>query len=109
MAVARYYDADKNPDGAQGIPGVPLADITEARFARLPKWAQASVDASGLYRKTKPSEAKAAAPAKAAPKKKAAAAARPKAAAVVTPAPAPAPAPEQPTLAGAGEEIVTNG
>jgi hypothetical protein len=108
MAVARYYDESKNPDGAQGIPGVPLADITEERFARLPKWAQASADASGFYRKTRPGEAKAAAPAKAKAPAKKKAAARPKAA-VVTPAPAPAPAPEQPAVAGAGEEIVANG
>lgn len=51
--VARYYDPSKNPDGAF-LPGVPLADLTEAQFDALPAWLQLSIDASPMYRKTKP-------------------------------------------------------
>jgi hypothetical protein len=53
MTIARYYVADANLDGAH-FPGVPLADLTEEEFDALPKWLQASIDASPLYRKTKP-------------------------------------------------------
>jgi hypothetical protein len=53
MAIARYYDASKNPDGAV-LDGVPLRDLTEEEFAELPPWLQASVDAAPFYRKTKP-------------------------------------------------------
>jgi hypothetical protein len=52
-AIARYYDDSKNPDGG-GFPGVPLRDLTESEFEALPEWLQQSVDASPLYRKTKP-------------------------------------------------------
>jgi hypothetical protein len=51
--IVRYYDATKNVDGAF-LPGVPLDDITEERWAELPKWLQLSVDASPFYRKTPP-------------------------------------------------------
>lgn len=51
--IARYYDEAKNPDGAF-LPGVPLADLTEAQFEALPDWLRLSVDASPFYRKTKP-------------------------------------------------------
>ena len=51
--IARYYDAEKNPDGGS-LPGVPLRDLSEDEFAALPAWVQESVDASPLYRKTKP-------------------------------------------------------
>jgi hypothetical protein len=61
MTIARYYNADANPDGAH-FPGVPLADLTEEEFDALPKWLQASVDASPLYRKTKPSASRKAEP-----------------------------------------------
>lgn len=53
MSTARYYDASKNPDGAV-LDGVPLRDLTEEEFEALPPWLQASVDASPMYRKTKP-------------------------------------------------------
>lgn len=51
--IVRYYDAEKNPDGAS-IDGAPLADISEEQFAEFPEWLQASVDATPFYRKTKP-------------------------------------------------------
>lgn len=53
MTIARYYNAEANADGAH-FPGVPLADLDEETFNALPKWLQESVDASPLYRKTKP-------------------------------------------------------
>lgn len=61
--IVRYYDEDKNPpvrvapDGTKEyayISGVPLRDLTEDDFNALPKHLQNSVDASPLYRKTKP-------------------------------------------------------
>ena len=57
MPIARYYDESKNDGGA--FDGVPLRDLTEDEFAALPAWLQASVDASPLYRKTKPRTEKA--------------------------------------------------
>ena len=33
--IARYYDAEKNPDGGS-LPGVPLRDLSEDEFAALP-------------------------------------------------------------------------
>lgn len=53
MAVARYYDESKNPDGAH-FGGVPLRDLTEEEFEALPAWQQAEIDASEMYRKTNP-------------------------------------------------------
>ncbi len=53
MPIARYYDESKNEDG-RAFDGVPLRDLNEDEFAALPPWLQASVDASPLYRKTKP-------------------------------------------------------
>lgn len=55
-SIARYYDESKNPDGG-ALPGVPLADIDEETFNQLPEWLQRSVDASPMYRKTKPHKA----------------------------------------------------
>jgi hypothetical protein len=66
--IARYYNADANPDGAH-FPGVPLRDLTEDEYEALPKHMQHSIDASPLYRKTKPSASR-----KAEPKSEAAAA-----------------------------------
>lgn len=54
MATARYYVADKNPEGAS-IFGVPLADIDESEWETYPAHVQRSVDASDMYRKTNPS------------------------------------------------------
>jgi hypothetical protein len=34
--------------------GVPLADIPQSHWDTLPAWLQASVDESGMYRKSKP-------------------------------------------------------
>lgn len=51
--IARYYVASANPR-EESFPGVPLADITEEEWAEQPEWVQASVDASPMYRKTKP-------------------------------------------------------
>ena len=62
--IARYYDAEKNPDGGS-LPGVPLRDLTEDEFAALPAWLQESVDAQPFFRKTKPESQKADKPAKA--------------------------------------------
>lgn len=52
MAVARYYDPKRNPEGAH-FPGVPLRDLSEEEFKALPDWVQRDIDASGLYTKTK--------------------------------------------------------
>lgn len=49
--IARYYVADKNPDGGF-FPGVPLRDLTEDEYDALPDWVQRSVDAHDMYRKT---------------------------------------------------------
>lgn len=59
MAIARYYVSDKNELNAQGepirsFPGVPLADIDEAAWETFPTWLKQDVDASDLYRKTRP-------------------------------------------------------
>lgn len=53
MAIARYYDESKNPDGA-GLPGVPLRDLEDEEFASYPAWLQESIDAWPAYRKSKP-------------------------------------------------------
>jgi hypothetical protein len=53
MPIARYYDESRNEDG-RAFDGVPLRDLTDEEFAALPEWLQLSVDASSLYRKTKP-------------------------------------------------------
>lgn len=58
MSIARYYNEDNNPHGA-AIPGVPLRDLTQEEYDALPDMEKASVDASELYRKTKPASAKA--------------------------------------------------
>lgn len=50
--IARYYDASKNEAGGY-LPGVPLRDLTQDEYDALPAWIQASIDASGFYRKTK--------------------------------------------------------
>lgn len=52
--MARYYDPDANPYG-RIFPGVPLADIDQGTWDSLPAWLRDSVDASAMYRKTKPS------------------------------------------------------
>jgi hypothetical protein len=66
MPIARYYDESRNEDG-RAFDGVPLRDLTEEEFDALPFWLQASVDASPLYRKTKPRAEKAESEAPAAP------------------------------------------
>ena len=58
MATKYYYDEGKNEDGAQHIYGVPMADMTDEQYEALPKWLQAQVDASPMYRKTAPKGAK---------------------------------------------------
>lgn len=55
MTIARFYDEAKNPDGGH-IPGVALRDLTQEEFDALPEWLQRSVDASPMYRKSKPGE-----------------------------------------------------
>ncbi len=65
MPIARYLNEANVQEGVF-FPGVPLADITEEEFDALPKHLQEAVDASPMYRKTKPAEKKAAN--KAAPK-----------------------------------------
>jgi hypothetical protein len=96
MSIARYYDADANPEG-RVFHGVPLADIEQGTWESLPVWLQQSVDASGMYTKSKPSgkadATRAAAPAKSKrprPARKAAAppAVAPDAPVVQAPAPA---------------------
>ncbi len=66
MPIARYYDESKNEDGS-AFDGVPLRDLNEEEFDAMPPWLQASVDASPLYRKTKPRAEKAEAEAPAEP------------------------------------------
>lgn len=51
--IVRYYDASKNPDGAF-FPGVPLRDIESDEWDTLPQRLRESVDASPMYRRTKP-------------------------------------------------------
>jgi hypothetical protein len=55
-SIAYYYLADKNPEGGT-LPGVPLADLTQAQFDAYPPWLQASIAALDCYRKTKPKAA----------------------------------------------------
>lgn len=51
MGIARYYDPDKNPNGAM-LPGVPLRDLTDEEFAAQPERIKRSIDAEPMYRKT---------------------------------------------------------
>lgn len=53
MAIARFYRADNNSEGA-AFPGVPLRDIEKEEWEGYPAWLQESVDASDLYQKTNP-------------------------------------------------------
>jgi hypothetical protein len=46
--IARRYHADKNPDG-NGLPGVPLRDLTVDDWAALPAWLQQSIDGWSAY------------------------------------------------------------
>lgn len=46
--IARTYDAAKNP-GGNGLPGVPLRDLTVEEWGAYPAWLQASIDASPFY------------------------------------------------------------
>jgi hypothetical protein len=48
-AVARYYDKEKNAEGAS-LAGVPLRDLTEEDFEALPAHLQRSVDAQRAAR-----------------------------------------------------------
>lgn len=57
MAIAWYYDPEKNPNDAASLPGVPLRDLTEDEVAGYPEYIQRSIAASPLYRKTKPTSA----------------------------------------------------
>lgn len=51
--IARFYVAEKNPDGAS-LPGVPLDDLTDELYDALPEWLQRSVDACAFYTKSRP-------------------------------------------------------
>lgn len=53
MAIAYYYNEDKNPTG-EWYPGVPLAHIDEARFDAMASHEQAFVEGSDWYTKTEP-------------------------------------------------------
>lgn len=59
MSIARYYVPEKQESDTffRFIPGVPLRDITDDEFLSYPDYIQASIDASDLYRKTKPADA----------------------------------------------------
>lgn len=57
MSIARYYDAEKNPEGAYWA-GIPLANLSEEFYNGLTKDEQAQVDSAPFYRKTKPTVAK---------------------------------------------------
>lgn len=50
MGTALYFDSSKDEGGE--FPGVPKRDLTQDEFDALPKWLQASVEASPMYRKT---------------------------------------------------------
>ena len=65
VKIARYYVASENEMGGS-FPGVPLRDLSQAEYDALPEWIQRSIDASSMYRKTKPPTETA--PLKAAPK-----------------------------------------
>jgi hypothetical protein len=52
--IARYYDLSKSEDGRRFISGVPARDITVEEWDALPPHLQRSVDASDIYRKTRP-------------------------------------------------------
>jgi hypothetical protein len=52
-AIARYYDATKNPDQAF-FPGIPLRDLTQDEWDALSDRMRESIDAAPFYRKTKP-------------------------------------------------------
>jgi hypothetical protein len=58
--IARYYDDSKNADAVY-LPGVPLSDISESRWAAFPQWLQDSADAIGWYSATRPAVRKTAA------------------------------------------------
>lgn len=51
--IVQWYVPEKNPDGAF-FPWAGQHDITEDEFNRLAKWKQDSIDASPMYRRTKP-------------------------------------------------------
>lgn len=57
MTIARYYVAENNPEG-RSFPGVPLDDISQERWESIPDHLRDSVDASDMYRKTKPPSVK---------------------------------------------------
>jgi hypothetical protein len=57
MPISRYYVPENNPSNAH-FPGVPQDDIDDERWASIPPSIQADVDASNMYRKTKPPSAK---------------------------------------------------
>lgn len=52
MAPVRYFDAAHDDGGV--FPGVPKRDLEQDEFDALPAWLQASVDASPMYKKSKP-------------------------------------------------------
>lgn len=54
-AFAKYYHRDKNPDDKH-IPGVKLADFTQAEWDELPEHLRRSADATGFYADTAPDE-----------------------------------------------------
>lgn len=49
--IARYYVADKNPEGGMLPGGVPLADITLEQWESYPSWLRRSIDAAPFYRR----------------------------------------------------------
>jgi hypothetical protein len=63
MPISRYYVPENNPQDAH-FPGVPQDDIDDERWASIPPSIQADVDASNMYRKSKPPGAKKSAEAK---------------------------------------------
>lgn len=60
MAVARFFDESKDDGGIFG--GVPKADLDEETFNSYPDWLKASIDASPMYRKSRPHKPAAEAP-----------------------------------------------
>lgn len=43
MTTLRFYQSDRNPEEA-AISGVPMSDLDEAQWARIPNWLKPSVD-----------------------------------------------------------------
>lgn len=48
MAIQRYYQRDRNPEEL-AFPGVPLSDLDDVAWARIPNWLKPSVTAAWMH------------------------------------------------------------